>query len=85
MPTEQPVSLLELLKFCEREGIAVTFWYKRHETLTGVPEYKGFDIDTGELFEVKGHTVALHDFRSIVIVNPDHHLYRESHPRQANK
>lgn len=69
---------VELLKFCEENDIEVFLYYGKHaQRRRGVPEYKGFNIDIGEMFEVGGHSVAAHDFRSIVIVNTDSHIYRE--------
>lgn len=70
-------SLLDVLKLCEEQEITVRLWYKKGDWVIGVPEYKGFDIDTGEIFVVNGRKVALHDFRSLVMVNPDNYFYRE--------
>jgi hypothetical protein len=66
------MSLLDLMKFCEAEKIAVTFWLRAGERVTGVPEYVGFDIDTGQLLNVNGKTVAMHDFSVITVSNPDY-------------
>jgi hypothetical protein len=70
---------VELIKFLEEQEIAVTFWFRKGMTLTGVPRYKGFDIDTGELIEVNGNTIALHDFRAMLIPNINNPLYQEHH------
>lgn len=71
---------VELLKFCEEQGIEVSLYYgKGVAWVRGIPEYKGFDIDTGEMFNFDDHMVAAHDFRSIVIINTDNYLYREHH------
>ena len=73
------MSLLDVLKLCEEQQIDCVFWYRKGEVVKGVPEYKGFDIDVGEMFMVNGQSVALHDFRSLILVNPDNHYYREHH------
>lgn len=70
------MSLLHVLKLCEEQQIKAVFWFGPGETMTGVPKHEGFSIDTGELFSVNGHTVALHDFRSLILTNPDHHSNR---------
>jgi hypothetical protein len=70
-------SLLDLLKFCEAQEISVVFWHKPHEIKVGIPKYRGFDIDVGEMFDVNGQPVALHDFRSIIIANPDNPYVQE--------
>lgn len=69
--------MTELLKHFESQEIEVVLWFRKGETLRGIPKYRGFDIDTGELFEVASRVVATHDFRSIVIVNPDNPLVQE--------
>jgi hypothetical protein len=69
--------LLPLVKFLEENDIKATFWFGKDNSVTGVPHYRGFDIDVGEMLEVAGKSVAMHDFRSIVLVNMDSHAYRE--------
>lgn len=71
------VSLLPLIKFCEENEIKLGFWFGKGRTITGVPKYEGFNIDVGQMLSVDGTGFALHDFKSLLIVNPDHHLYRE--------
>lgn len=73
-------SLMPLMKLLEENEMPAIFWYgPGQERLVGIPYYKGFDIDIGEMFEVSGRSVALHDFRTLLMVNPDNHLYREHH------
>jgi hypothetical protein len=77
MATSDYRDLLPLVKFLEEHDIKATFWFGPENTITGVPHYKGFDIDIGEMFEVDDKMVAMHDFRSIVLANMDHREYRE--------
>ena len=69
--------LLPLVKFMEGHDIKGVFWFSKGNVVTGVPHYKGFDIDIGEMLEIGGKSVAMHDFRSIVLTNMDHSAYRE--------
>jgi hypothetical protein len=69
--------LLPLIKLLEYKQIKATFWYRKGEVVTGIPHYLGFDIDTGEVFTVNGKQVALHDFRAIMLVNPDNPVVAE--------
>jgi hypothetical protein len=72
--------ILALVKFCGENDIQVAFYMGGDQRVIGVPKYEGFNIDIGEMISVDGHGIAMHDFKSLHVVNPNHHSNR---PRAA--
>lgn len=69
--------MMRLLKFCEENEIQVALWTgPSGQRFIGVPKFEGFDIDIGEMFTVGGLSVALHDFKTLQVVNPEHYANR---------
>jgi hypothetical protein len=75
------MSLLPIVQALEEHNVEAMFWRKRDDHVTGVPKYLGFDPDVGHGIEVDGELLAMHDFQSIAILNPDHASYQEHQPR----
>lgn len=70
----------KLMAYLEEEEVEAVFWFGPKQSITGVPKYQGFNIDIGEMYQVNGKSMAQHDFRSLVIINPDNHYVQEHQP-----
>jgi hypothetical protein len=77
------MSLLPIVQALEEHQIKATFWSGKDNSVTGVPKYLGFDPDVGHGIEVDGKPLAMHDFRSLILVNPDNPVYQEHYDRPS--